>query len=104
MVGEWSAAVRPGRRRDRRVRSGGRAVRGAGSARPADSAGPLRWADYPAGLRFLWATPVLRAPTMLPPVQTFVTLGVTDLLIFRLRHDLCPAISLPRGRRACAPG
>jgi hypothetical protein len=52
------------------------------------SAGPLRWPDYLAGLRFLWATPVLRALTVLLSVQTFVTLGVTDLLIFHLRHDL----------------
>jgi MFS family permease len=54
----------------------------------AGSAGPLRWPDYLAGLRFLWATPVLRALTVLLSVQTFVTLGVTDLLIFHLRHDL----------------
>ena len=70
----------------------------AGSTGPAGSAGPagqagsparsLRWPDYLAGLRFLWATPVLRALTLLLSVQTFVTLGVTDLLIFHLRHDL----------------
>jgi MFS family permease len=52
------------------------------------SAGSLRWPDYLAGLRFLWATPVLRALTVLLSVQTFVALGVTDLLIFHLRHDL----------------
>lgn len=64
------------------------AIRLPGPARPADSAGSLRWPDYVAGLRFLWATPVLRALTVLLSVQTFVTLGVTDLLIFQLRHDL----------------
>jgi MFS family permease len=58
------------------------------STSPADSAGPLRWPDYLAGLSFLWATPVLRALTVLLSVQTFVALGVTDLLIFHLRHDL----------------
>jgi hypothetical protein len=55
------------------------------------SSGPaaaLHWPDYLAGLRFLWATPVLRALTVLLSVQVFVTLGVTDLLIFHLRHDL----------------
>jgi MFS family permease len=64
------------------------AIRLPGPARPADSAGPLRWPDYLAGLRFLWATPVLRALTVLLSVQTFITLGVTDLMIFHLRHDL----------------
>lgn len=56
--------------------------------RATGSAGSLRWPDYLAGLRFLWATPVLRALTALLSVQTFVILGVTDLLIFHLRHDL----------------
>jgi MFS family permease len=61
------------------------AIRLPRSARPA---GSLRWPDYVAGLRFLWVTPVLRALTILLSVQTFVTLGVTDLVIFYLRHDL----------------
>ncbi len=52
------------------------------------SAGALRWPDYLAGMRFLWTTPVLRALTLLLSVQTFITLGVTDLMIFYLRHDL----------------
>jgi hypothetical protein len=131
MVGEWSATVRVGRRRDRRLRSGGRAVRGAGSGDGgqggrghvrgggAGRAGdPAAGAGAPGGLSGTTAlgglpggpaVPVgdagaARVLTMLLPVQTFVTLGVTDLLIFRPRHDLCPAISLPRGRRACAPG
>jgi MFS family permease len=56
--------------------------------KPAGSAGPLRWPDYLAGLRFLWATPVLRALTLLLSVQTCCVLGVTDLVIFHLRHDL----------------
>lgn len=64
------------------------AIRLPGSTGPTDTAGSLRWADYLAGMRFLWATPVLRALTVLLSVQTFVTLGVTDLLIFHLRHDL----------------
>ncbi|HEX3649923.1 MAG TPA: MFS transporter [Pseudonocardiaceae bacterium] len=61
------------------------AIRSAGSTR---SSGPPHWREYVAGLRFLWATPVLRALTILLSVQTFCTLGVTDLLIFHLRHDL----------------
>jgi MFS family permease len=64
------------------------AIRLPRSAGPAGPAGSLRWPDYLAGLRFLWATPVLRALTLLLSVQTFITLGVTDLLIFHLRHDL----------------
>jgi MFS family permease len=56
--------------------------------RSADLSESLHWSDYLAGLRFLWKTPVLRAMTVLLSVQTFVTLGVTDLMIFHLRHDL----------------
>jgi MFS family permease len=48
----------------------------------------MRWSDYLAGARFLWRTPVLRALTILLSVQTFFSLGITDLLIFHLRHDL----------------
>ncbi|WP_053693240.1 MFS transporter [Streptomyces sp. WM6372] len=40
------------------------------------------------GVRFLWAHPVLRALTVLLTLLTFVTMGATDLLVFRIRHDL----------------
>ncbi|MCC0094838.1 MFS transporter [Streptomyces flavotricini] len=40
------------------------------------------------GFRFLWAHPVLRALTVLLTLLTFVTMGATDLLVFRIRHDL----------------
>jgi hypothetical protein len=56
--------------------------------RSAGSAGFPHWSDYLVGLRFLWKSPVLRALAVLLSVQTFVTLGVTDLVIFHLRHDL----------------
>lgn len=41
-----------------------------------------------AGFRFLWAQPVLRSLTVLLTLLTFVTMGETDLLIYRVRHDL----------------
>ncbi|KMO98851.1 MFS transporter [Streptomyces roseus] len=40
------------------------------------------------GFRFLWAQPVLRALTVLLTLLTFVTVGATDLLIFRVQEEL----------------
>jgi MFS family permease len=40
------------------------------------------------GVRFLWAHPLLRPLTVLLTLLTFVTLGATDLLIYRVQHDL----------------
>ena len=45
-------------------------------------------ADILAGVRFLWRQPVLRALTAMIAGFSFLTLGATDLFIFRLRHDL----------------
>lgn len=51
-----------------------------------------RWTDlrtgFVTGLAFLWRTPVLRAVTVLLTVETFVSLGMTDVFIFYLRHQL----------------
>ncbi|GII57427.1 MFS transporter [Planotetraspora thailandica] len=41
-----------------------------------------------AGVRFLWRHPVLRALTVLLSVLTFVTHGMTDVVIYHLKHDL----------------
>lgn len=40
------------------------------------------------GFRFLWAHALLRPLTVLLTLLTFVTLGATDLLIYRVQHDL----------------
>ncbi|MFE6847367.1 MFS transporter [Streptomyces sp. NPDC057686] len=43
---------------------------------------------FVVGFRFLWAHPVLRPLTVLLTLLTFVTMGATDLLVYRIRHDL----------------
>ncbi|MCX5403251.1 MFS transporter [Streptomyces sp. NBC_00335] len=45
-------------------------------------------AVFVVGFRFLWAHALLRPLTVLLTLLTFVTVGATDLLIFRLRDDL----------------
>ncbi|MFD8992138.1 MFS transporter [Streptomyces goshikiensis] len=51
------------------------------------SAGLLRKV-FAVGLRFIWEHPALRSLTILLTLLTFLTLGATDLLIFRVQHDL----------------
>ncbi|MCX4765773.1 MFS transporter [Streptomyces sp. NBC_01275] len=46
------------------------------------------WRDLRAGVAFLYAHPVLRALTALLFVFSFLTLGLTDLLIYHVKHDL----------------
>ncbi|MEV0410563.1 MFS transporter [Streptomyces sp. NPDC050448] len=43
---------------------------------------------FVVGFRFLWAHPVLRPLTVLLTLLTFVTMGATDLLVFRIKQDL----------------
>jgi MFS family permease len=43
---------------------------------------------FVTGARFLWQTPVLRWLTVLLTVSTFVSLGMTDVFIYHLRHRL----------------
>ncbi|MFE9560539.1 MFS transporter [Streptomyces sp. NPDC006487] len=43
---------------------------------------------FVVGFRFLWAHALLRPLTVLLTLLTFVTVGATDLLIFRLQNDL----------------
>ncbi|MGW1635229.1 MFS transporter [Streptomyces lavendulae] len=59
---------------------------GDGEPRPAGGGGFRE--RFLAGFRFLWAQPVLRSLTVLLTLLTFVTMGATDLLIFRVLHDL----------------
>ncbi|WP_246278367.1 MFS transporter [Phytohabitans rumicis] len=44
--------------------------------------------DFVAGVRFLWRHPVLRSLTVLLSFLTFLTLGLTDILIYYLGHEL----------------
>jgi MFS family permease len=44
--------------------------------------------EFVAGAKFLWRQPVLRPLTVLLSLQTFFTYGLTDLIIFHIRHDL----------------
>ncbi|GLW96484.1 MFS transporter [Microtetraspora sp. NBRC 16547] len=46
------------------------------------------WKDVLVGARFLWGHPALRSLTVLLSFLTFLTLGLTDLIIFHLKHDL----------------
>ncbi|GIH24232.1 MFS transporter [Acrocarpospora phusangensis] len=46
------------------------------------------WRELVAGAVFLWRHPVLRALTVLLSFFIFLTLGLTDVVIYRLKHDL----------------
>ncbi|MFF4832864.1 MFS transporter [Streptomyces sp. NPDC001315] len=46
------------------------------------------WRDLRAGVSFLYRHPVLRTLTALLFVFSFLTLGLTDLVIYHLKHDL----------------
>ncbi|GCB45032.1 MFS transporter [Streptomyces sp. NL15-2K] len=63
------------------------------AARPKDDdGGPARraglWQDLRAGIAFLYGHPVLRSLTALLFVFSFLTLGLNDLVIYHLKHDL----------------
>ncbi|MFK0044691.1 MFS transporter [Streptomyces sp. NPDC090741] len=58
------------------------------TAEPGPSgAGRLR-EMFAEGFRFLWAHSLLRPLTVLLTLLTFVTMGATDLLVFRIQNDL----------------
>ncbi|WP_433336083.1 MFS transporter [Spirillospora sp. CA-294931] len=44
--------------------------------------------DFLAGAKFLWDHPVLRSLTVLLSLLIFITFGLTDLIIYYLKHDL----------------
>lgn len=44
--------------------------------------------DFLAGVTFLWRHPVLRSLTILLSLLLFITTGLTDLIIYYLKHDL----------------
>ncbi|MEU3981008.1 MFS transporter [Streptomyces sp. NPDC026672] len=58
----------------------------AGDGRPAPRAG--LWRDLRTGVGFLYRHPVLRALTVLLFLFSFLTLGLTDLVIYHVKHDL----------------
>lgn len=60
---------------------------GADRAGASDEAGVFR-EMFVVGLRFLWSHPLLRPLTVALTLLTFVTMGATDLLIYRVQHDL----------------
>lgn len=45
-------------------------------------------AEFLAGARFLWGHPVLRPLTVLLSVLTFLTYGLTDLVVYLVEHEL----------------
>lgn len=47
-----------------------------------------RLAEFLAGARFLWRQPVLRSLTILLSIFIFLTYGLTDVLIYHVKHDL----------------
>ncbi|MEE6259867.1 MFS transporter [Plantactinospora sonchi] len=58
-------------------------------AEPGDTAGgTARWSDLLVGARFLWRHPVLRALTVALSFLTFLTIGLTDIFIYHVKHDL----------------
>ena len=62
-------------------------------SRPADDAPatgkrPGLWQDLRAGIVFLYGHPVLRSLTVLLCGFSFLTLGLNDLVIYHLKHDL----------------
>ena len=64
-------------------------IRLRGQDRPAAAARRERpWAEFVAGARFLWRHPVLRSLTAVLSLYIFLTFGLTNVLIYYLRHDL----------------
>jgi MFS family permease len=55
---------------------------------PAPRTDEPRWRELLAGAVFLWRHPVLRVLTVLLSFFIFLTLGLTDIVIYRLKHDL----------------
>ncbi|MBS2546761.1 MFS transporter [Catenulispora sp. NL8] len=44
--------------------------------------------DFLIGAKFLWANEILRPLTIRLSILTFLTYGVTDLIVFHIKHDL----------------
>ncbi|GAA2359948.1 hypothetical protein GCM10010170_054550 [Dactylosporangium salmoneum] len=61
---------------------------GQGGAPPAVTGRRALVRDFLAGVTFLWRHPVLRSLTVLLSLLLFITTGLTDLIIYYLKHDL----------------
>lgn len=61
-----------------------------GKPRPSEASAERGTArqEFLAGARFLWEHPVLRPLTVLLSLLTFLTYGLTDLVVYLLKHDL----------------
>jgi MFS family permease len=68
--------------------AGAAAIRLGGQRGPGPAARRRPWTELLAGAGFLWRQPVLRALTMALTFFIFLTYGLTDVLIYHLRHDL----------------
>jgi MFS family permease len=66
--------------------AGASAVPGAGA--PVATGRRALLKDFLAGVAFLWRHPVLRSLTILLSLLLFITTGLTDLIIYYLKHDL----------------
>jgi MFS family permease len=62
--------------------------RAADDAAPGPGKRPGLWQDLRTGVGFLYRHPVLRALTVLLCGFSFLTLGLNDLVIYHLKHDL----------------
>ncbi|WP_422774758.1 MFS transporter [Plantactinospora sp. WMMC1484] len=58
------------------------------SSAPATRAGLAPRSDLLVGVRFLWRHPVLRTLTILLSFLTFLTIGLTDVFIYHVKHEL----------------
>jgi MFS family permease len=63
-------------------------VRFRGTTRPGARDRRTLWADLMAGASFLRRHPVLRSLTVLLSLFSFLTLGLNDLLVYHVKHDL----------------
>jgi MFS family permease len=76
-----------------RLRRCGQALRPEGIGRNGRAAGGREtpgtsWRDFLVGAHFLWRHPALRSLTLLLSLLIFMILGLTDVFIYYLKHDL----------------
>ncbi|MEV7969186.1 MFS transporter [Sphaerisporangium sp. NPDC088356] len=64
----------------------GRQAAGSADAAPPPHQGA--WQELLAGARFLWGHPVLRTLTVLLSFVIFLTFGLTNVIVYHLKHDL----------------
>jgi MFS family permease len=71
-----------------RLRRPGPAADGVADAGPGTGTRLAPWKDLLAGARFLWRHPALRTLTIALTFYIFLTYGLTNVLIYYVRHDL----------------